>query len=252
MKGLIWISLAVVFLGCGDESNLSESDDLTCSDLTKIVITPEKVKEGLDRICRVYEAEQEDQAPCDLDGFAQIQRLSNVTQRLECVRYYVDKLLSLHIGHLSYWRQWNAVDYVTRHVDESRGYFSQLPGGWEERYDVELRLLEWQKEQIERVKPKRRVKAPYSYDSWMSEKEFQGWCIIYYGGMDSYESRLRNLEGLLPLNRRRIPENEWERIVDKVENYLGRPIRTKEQLRRDFKEKKRMVYTQKRDDCDRP
>lgn len=252
MKRLIWMFLAVVISGCGEGRNPQKSGDLACQDSTKGVVTPEKVKECLNRICQVCEAEREGQAPCDLDGFAQIQRLTNVTQRLECIRYFVDKLLSLRLGHLSYWRQWNVVDYVIRHVDESRGYFSQLPGGWEERYDVELRLLEWQKEQIERVKPKRRVKDPYAYDSRISEMEFQGWCIIYYGGMDAYESRLRNLEGFLPVNKRRIPDDEWGRIVEKVENYLGRPIRTKEQLRRDFKEKKRMVYKQKRDDCDRP
>ena len=211
-----------------------------CKKETASEVTPEFVRRGLDRICKVYESELSGKSPCDMDGVSQINRLKSPKERLACTRYFVDRLLSLKIDHLSYWRQSDVIDFTKHTIMDVWRNLPNDDAGWEKRYDLELRLLEWRKRHVERVKGKKpATPAPGDLDA---EWEMSGWQLIYDGGITEYEWSLRNLETMFPYLTRQMSEAARNRIKMKIEAYLGRPMRTLEQLRADHKTKRHVVF----------
>jgi len=246
MNRLIPIALGIVVLGCGEQENAAARFPVAAGESAEVKVTTKTVMEGLDKICKAYESEQRGKASCDMDGLSLINRLKSVEERQVCTRYFIERLFSLQLDHLSYWRQARVVDFSRRTIKEAQASLPRDDAGWEERYDLELKLLDWRKAHIERVKQMKPAKP--RLDNTHDEQEDSGWRLIYYGGIETYEAALRDLELLFPYQKRQMSEETWNRIKAKLEAYLGRPIRTREQLRADHKANRNVVFTDKADE----
>ena len=95
--------------------------------------------------------------------------------------------------------------------------------------------------------PKNRLKDPNVSLGEEQEEEMKCWRGIHYSGIEDYESAIRNMETLFPYQKRQMSEEVWNRIRGKIENYLGRPIRTKQQLREDHKNHRNAKFLEKDD-----
>ena len=95
--------------------------------------------------------------------------------------------------------------------------------------------------------PKNRLKDPNVSLGEEQEEEMKCWRGIHYSGIEDYESAIRNMETLFPYQKRQMSEEVWNRIRGKIENYLGRPIRTKQQLREDHQNHRNAKFLEKDD-----
>ena len=242
MKRFLVLVLGLVALGCGEKGGYIASGRSPKA-VVEAAVTLELVEVGLDKICQVYESEQNGRAVCDMDGFSLIARLTNNEERVACTRYFINRLMSLKLEHLSYNRQADVFDFARRAVDGARVNLPRDDAGWEERYDLELKLLDWRKSHIERVKHKQPPEPRPG--NLKDECELSGWRMIYYGGIEEYEASLRNMERLFPYAKRQMSEDAWNRIKSKIEAHLGRQMRTAAQIRADHKAKRHVEFTGK-------
>ena len=78
--------------------------------------------------------------------------------------------------------------------------------------------------------------------------EYESWRQVHYAGISHYESLMSNMERWFLDDERKMTEAAWIGLKEKIERYLGRPIRTKAQLRDDFVKRRRIEFTEKEDD----
>ena len=179
-----------------------------------------------------------------------IAAVTNDAARLQLVDRLSACVLALDVSRLSYQHQYNAL----RSIEDVMGnvVFGNLPSRYkigldayfERYYDYKLRLMEWRRDQIRRTAPKHRIKNPNVILDEAEDEERQWWRAIHYHGIPVYEMHLRMLEGESQLYMRRISKESADRIRAKIENYLGRPLRTLDQLKADGKAKRRVEFTE--------
>ena len=182
-----------------------------------------------------------------------IAAVTNDAARLQLVDRLSACVLALDVSRLSYQHQYNALLSIEDIMDNvvlgnlpSR-YKIGLDAYFERYYDYKLRLMEWRRKQIRRTAPKHRIKNPNVILDEAEDEERLWWRRIHYSGISCYEGRLRTLEGEFQLYARRISKETADRIRVKIENYLGRPLRTMKQMREDFKAKRRVEFTEEDD-----
>ena len=241
-RGLV-VCLALTVLGCGEREGSGERASETCSRTADAMsgVTVASVTRGLDDIVRVYGSESQGSMPCDMDGVGLIRRLPNPDDQRACAKYFLSRLLSLRIAHLPYPRQASVIGFVLGDLESLRGIGREGPSYWRNWYDVTLKALDWQKAQILRVRPRHRLPEQGLCDPAV-EEELRGWRAVYFGGMRNYEAGLRTLEGLFPYRRRQMGDEVWQEVKDMIETWLGRPLRTAAQIRRDHKGKRNVVF----------
>lgn len=241
-RGLV-VCLALTVLGCGEREGSGERTSGTCSRTADAMseVTVASVTRGLDAIVRAYESESQGSTPCDMDGVGLIRRLPNPDDQRACAEYFLSRLLSIRIAHLPYPRQASVIGFVLGDLESLRGVGREGTSYWHDWYDVTLKALDWQKAQILRVRPKHRL-PEQGLCNLEQEEELRGWRTVYFGGMRNYEAGLRTLEGLFPYRRRQMGDEVWQEIRDKIETWLGRPLRTAAQIHRDHKEKRNVVF----------
>ena len=130
--------------------------------------------------------------------------------------------------------------------------FSNLPSRYkagldiyfERYYDYKLSFLEWKRNQIKRTAPKNRIKNPDLVSDEREYNERQWWRLIHCNGISCYEGDLRMLEGESKLYMRRISMESADRLRAKIENFLGRPLRTLDQLKADGMAKRYVEFTE--------
>ena len=132
MKRFLVLVLGLVALGCGEKGGYIASGRSPKA-VVEAAVTLELVEVGLDKICQVYESEQNGKAACDMDGFSLIARLTNNEEKVFCTRYFINRLMSLNLEHLSYNRQADVIDFARRAVDGVRVNLPRDDAGWEER-----------------------------------------------------------------------------------------------------------------------
>lgn len=179
-----------------------------------------------------------------------IAAVTNDAARLQLVDRLSACVLALDVSRLSYQHQYNAL----RSIEDVMGnvVFGNLPSRYkigldayfERYYDYKLRLMEWRRDQIRRTAPKHRIKNPNVILDEAEDEERLWWREIHYHGIPVYEMHLRMLEGESQLYMRRISKESADRIRAKIENYLGRPLRTLDQLKADGKAKRRVEFTE--------
>lgn len=249
MKRTMILTCVALLAGCGERQDEDRpmTDESVATNATSVAVA--SVKRGLDAIVQFYETETNGSPTCDMNGLAQIRSLPDLDDQRACWRYFVDRLQSIRLAHLSFQRQAKVFPYICRDFDELSIW--NIHEGerelWINTYDVAMKSLAWQKKQIDRVRPKRRLSRDEPYDP-VREAELDGWRSVYYGGIRNYEAQLRELEGIFYGNRRRIGDDLWFEIKAKIEKFLGRPIRTLSQVQRDHRARRPVVFTDVKED----
>lgn len=249
MKRTIIATCVALLAGCGERKDEAKpmTDEIASTNATSEAVA--SVKRGLDAIIRFYETETNESPTCDMDGLAQIKSLPELDDQRACWRYFVDRLQSIRLAHLSYQRQSDVIPYICRRFDQLSIW--NIHEGerelWINTYDVAMKSLAWQKNQIDRARPKRRLSREELYDP-AREAELDGWRSVYYGGIRNYEAQLRELEGIFYGNRRRMGDDLWFEIKAKIEKFLGRPIRTLSQAQHDHRARRPVVFTDVKED----
>ena len=145
------------------------------------------------------------------------------------------------VGKIEDLTQLNGILRLLRKTDMPRDLWI------EKEIETNLKYLEWERALIKRLRPRHRVENPHLVLDIEADDEWQAWRYMYYDGMEHYEWRLRHVEGMFPYRMRGLQPETVERIKKSVEDYLGRPIRTPEQLREDHRLKRHVEFLEERD-----
>ena len=172
--------------------------------------------------------------------------------KITCYRQWVDELMVLDVSDIGYRRQSIAIRIVqdlTR-FDIPRSLRSaglSLADVW----DVRIRGLGWQRKQLERLKPVGSLPkglelskgGGLNVSDLEVNKKYMDWLSCYKSAASNYESQIRHLEGhTFYIDTLRSTEAEKEALREKLRRYIGRPIRSEEELRRDAKNYKAMEF----------
>lgn len=190
-----------------------------------------------------------------------IAAISNNTERIALLDELTDCLFAQDVSSLNYRSQFKALD-ITRGIVE-RGVFGHLQPRFNlhspERsdyfewfYGMLLKKLAWDRAQIVRTMPKHRLENPYVILDMEADKEREAWAGIHYGGIGYYEAHLKYLERSFHNTKAGMPEDLWNRLKEKVEAFLGRPLRSPKQLEDDAVNRRHVEFTEKEDDYAAP
>lgn len=187
--------------------------------------------------------------------------VTNLSERVAVLDQLTERLFALDFSGLDYRTQSRALHVIKQLVEDGvlRKMSPRFPldgeyydRHFEWKYDMQLKYLAWCKAQIVRTAPKNRLKDPNAPLSEEQDEELKCWRTVHYSGIGNYESAIRSMEMLFPCQRRQMSEETWNRIKGKIEVFLGRSIRTKQQLREDHKNHRNVEFPETEDPCALP
>lgn len=168
-----------------------------------------------------------------------ISAVTNLAERVALLDELTDCLFALDVSSLTYRRQLRALK-ITRHLVKQgvlvdlRPRFDVHGSGindyFEWCYGVLLKDLAWSRGLIERTKSKCSLENNRAQLGMEEAMERKAWSEIYYGEIIYYDVALRYLEGSFYYDKKRMSENLWNRLKIKIEAFLERPLRPKEQV----------------------
>lgn len=188
---------------------------------------------------------------CD-ELYSALDRSSNPV-RLKVWSELVDRLPQIDVSGCSYKKQQRAVEVIRLLLDDA---VHRLPAAMgvdrstrkEAEYDLMLKVFAWKREQINRTKPKSWIQYPNAWAGDEIEEERMSWRTIHYGGIRNYEWKLCTMEQWLPNIKPQLSEEAYARVRQKIEAYLGRPIRTEAQAVSDHKSRRWVEFSDEKDD----
>ena len=151
---------------------------------------------------------------------------TNAVKRIDDLEAFAVALLSARLDENGY-RQWDrALAAVPSLVGSACSGLSWSGASVERVYEMRLRLVDWQRRQLEMLKPAcRQERRPPPDEAWTVwrrcyERAFVSWRMT----VDLLEERFEDETGSLPPARR-------DAVRRRVEKALGRPIRTAAKVR---------------------
>ena len=245
-KRIIFAVIAVlVVFGCSKQQETENKDE------NLILIDPAKIVARMSQMTNeIFEIKERNGFLDERSIAASISAITNDDVRMEFVDKLSECLVSLDISRLSYRDQHNAIRSVEDAMNDvvignlpSRNVIG-LDASYELRFDYRLRWMDWWRRQIKRTAPTRHIKNPNLCVNEAEFNERQWWREIHFQGIVCYEMSLSGLEQEFQHLMQRMSPAVAERIKAKIENYLGRPIRTIQQIRDDLKAKRRVEFTE--------
>lgn len=180
-----------------------------------------------------------------------INTISNKATRITFYNLLIDGLMSLDISDSNYHQQGNIISRMWDLVcsDIADGMIKAdltILDVW----DVKIRTLGWQRKQLERLKPTGPLPDGLEWDgnclnilNQDVNRKYTEWLGCYKSSARNYESHIRHLEGhTFYIDTLRSTEEEKEKLREMLRKYIGRPIRSEEELRRDAKNRKAMEF----------
>lgn len=182
----------------------------------------------------------------------EIGSMSNKVARIAHYNLLLNKMLSLEISDIDYLRQYN----VMRNIWDLTNYnisFGLKKAGLTiiDAWEAKFKVLSWQRKQLERLKPV----GPLPKGLGVSKgggliildlevkKKYISWLSCYKSAAGDYEDYIRHLEGRkFYIDTLRSTEEEKEKLREMLRKYIGRPIRSEEDLRRDARNNTAMEF----------
>ena len=249
LKVAAFASLILAALGCSEKKTTKEVQE------EKILATPEEIVSRMHQMTNEIFVLKERQGFLDSKLIAKsVHAITNDSERLELLDQLADCVMSVDVSSFDYHKQFNSLFSIKSVMEDV--VLLELPGWWDHGYDeyyekyyykYKLRYLAWQRAQIKRTSPKHRIENPYLITDWAEEEERSYWRQIHYSGIVNYEAQLNVIETDYPHQARDMSKETADRVKSMIEDFLGRPIRTKEQLRADFKAKRNVEFLEKED-----
>lgn len=226
--GMLALALACAIAGCRDEVAQRRTEIMQNADAALNHILEKGPK--ADPVKYLQEADR------------LIGAIPDAAERREVIEMWMDRLLSFDFSRLNFDR-WCRVDMYIR-----TRYINLLFGGLAARrskpeyFAYRIKLMEWWRRQLNRIRPwqvagnEKIFEMPNLGDS---ERR-----TLYRVGATSYEFELHNLEKeAIDLNELYTTKEEAAKIRAMVEKFLGRPIRPREELEKDFNDTHHVEFT---------
>ena len=168
-----------------------------------------------------------------------ISAITNLTERVALLDELTDSLFALDVSSLNYQGQYRVLRIVHDMVEHgvldglrpcfgARG--SALNDAYEWYYGMHLKKLAWNRTQIDRTKSNRSQGINCATLDAEAAKERKALNEIHYGEIIYYDVDVGYLERIFHRDKRRMPEDLWNRLKVKIEAFLGRPLRPLEQV----------------------
>lgn len=241
----------IIFVLCSSGcSRSSESDAKPCR--SSIPTEAEVMALATNYCDRIARIDKDPDLPWCFELYSALDRANNPV-RLKVWMEMVDRLIKIDVSQCSYKKQQRAVEVIRRLLEDA---VHRLPAAMgvdrstrkEAEYDLMLKVFAWKREQIIRTKPKSWIKYPNAWAGDEIEEERMSWRGIHYRGIVNYEVTMRSMEGRLPYMKRTMTDDTYARVRQKIEAYLGRPIRTEEQLHADHKANRWVEFPDEKND----
>lgn len=213
---IVGVSLVAVWLG-------------GCSDSREVGEVPRQFRRDIRQLGRLIEDSSE-----DLPLFRQKEKITNAilaetnrVVRSACVKMLHEMYTSLDISSLDYAKQKKAFLEVL-HGPFGTNEYGVTP---EENADRYLSWLSWLRKQLDRLGPKYRI--DYRSLEIDDRRRYDEWNQAYYYIMTAFESRMRIVEQTLQERLfGELTESERGVFLKRFKDIMGRPIRSKEIIRR--------------------
>ena len=248
LKVTAFASLILVALGCSEKKTTKEGRE------EKILATPEEIVSRIHQMTNEIFVLKERKGFLDSKLIAKsVHAITNDSERLELLDQLADCVMSVDVSSFDYHKQFNSLFSIKSVMEDV--VLLELPGWWDHGYDeyyelyykYKLRYMAWQRAQIKRTSPKHRIDNPYVILDEAKDVELSYWRQIHFSGIANYEAQLNVIETDYPHQVRDMSKETADRVKSMIEDFLGRPIRTKEQLRADFKAKRNAEFLEKED-----
>ena len=171
-----------------------------------------------------------------------IDSIPDEAERREVIEMWMDRLISFDFPRLNFDR-WYRVDiyirtlYVKLLLDRL-----VINRSKPEYFEYRIKLMSWWRNQLNRIRPWQVAGKEKIFETpnlGASERR-----TLYRVGATSYEFELHNLEKeAIDLNELYTTKEEAARIRAMVEKFLGRPIRPREELEKDFTDAHHVEFT---------
>ena len=222
LRHIIAVACVLLFAGCGKRDVASPAD-------------ADAVAERLQEIVKRLTSDDPSVSGYDDITMEMFRVLKHADLKSKRLSEFTDAILSVRIDGLPYRKQTRIIGLVRNYIESASMRCSRDELSWELRYDIDLRLLSWERDQILRVQPFARKNNNGMVVITDLAKEDEQCCCdsIYHSGIRNYESRVASLESFFWVNRKHMTEAEEMRIRERIEKYLGRRVRTEDQIRED-------------------
>ena len=248
LKVMATLGVALVASGCTKDEPPSGDPNLSSPEARSAVAKIHEMENGLKTINDCVA-----RFPIVDETLASIGKVMETPERVAALDYMTDRFFSIDLSRLKYATQSRAILAIRWAINEgalgslvSRFEYGDDYCQW--KYGLLLKQLAWERAQIVRTVPKGRVKdLGFTLDP-EKKKEYESWWQLHYAGISHYESLMSDIERWFLDDKRKMTETAWIGLKEKIEDCLGRPIRTKAQLRDDFVKCRRIEFTEKEDD----
>ena len=171
-----------------------------------------------------------------------IDAISDASERRKVVEMWMDRLLSFDFSRLNFDR-WYSTDIYIRTI-YVKLLFDRLAvkRSKPEHFEYRIKLMRWWRSQLNRLRPWQVEGKEKIFETpSLGAKERRS---LYRAGATSYEFELHNLEKeAIDLNELYTTKEEAAKIRAMVEKFLGRPIRPREELEKDFTDTHHVEFT---------
>jgi hypothetical protein len=212
-------------------------------------IIPLDIEKKIGQACLVLKNRGSDNAVQAV--LTEIDSISNNVARIAYYNSLLDEMLSLDISDIGYHRQYSIVRNIWDLTNKLSYRLKKAGLTIVEAWEAKFRALAWQRKQLERLKPV----GPMPKGLALSKgggllvldlevgKKYRSWRSCYTSIATDYEIYIRHLEGhTFYVDTLRSTEEEKEKLREMLRKYIGRPIRSKEELDRDAKNNTAMEF----------
>lgn len=158
----------------------------------------------------------------------QILSNSNEAERISGMKFFSDSILKLEISSLSYADQRRVINEVNESILKISSSLGLSGLSVEEAFCIRIKWLTWQKKQMDRLRPTKRIDI--SKLSYKQKVVYNEWRACYENLVYSHEMFIRMMESWsAELELENAPSSIKEEVTRKIEAFLGRKIRTREE-----------------------
>lgn len=152
---------------------------------------------------------------------------TNNSIKVQKISEFVDMLCKQDISGLSFEEQRSIICEVYDACIHKEGMvykIAKLTDSIMSVYDEQAKILSWQLEQIERLRPSRKIN--FSSLNYNEQQKYSEWRDCYMTAIVEYVQAVRKIERLeLPEVRNMVDSIEYKNIIKKLERALKRKVR---------------------------
>ena len=223
MRMLVMILMAMAILGCDRSPNSVFSRELH-------------------EIVRAYES-AELRLPDDRAIVRLIEKQTTKELKDECRKNFLELLFAISLDRMPLDRQARVINAMLRATAAVVDALPRDDDGWFAAYEIDMRRFDWWKSQILRTRSaESRMRTDPDLAKSISDADRKALCQICEVGVENYEAQLNDLECLFYVKKKQMGEAAWNAIKTRLERWLGRPLRMREQLKRDCRERRHVVF----------